>query len=47
VAVMTWNANGVGSSSDILAGRVASIARDHFYRLRRAQASSGASTGLT
>jgi beta-lactamase class A len=47
VAVMTWNAHGVGSSSDILAGRVASIARDHFYRLRRAQASSSASTGLT
>jgi hypothetical protein len=47
VAVMTWNPNGVGSGSDVLAGRVARIARDHFDRLRRAQASSSSATGLT
>jgi beta-lactamase class A len=47
VAVMTWNPNGVGSSSDILAGRVARSTRDRFYEWRRAQASSSTSTGLT
>jgi hypothetical protein len=30
VAVMTWNAAGVGSSSDVLAGRVARAAFDRF-----------------
>lgn len=47
VAVMTWNSGGVGSSSDILAGRVARIARDHFDRLRRSASSSGAGAVLT
>jgi beta-lactamase class A len=47
VAVMTWNGNGVGSSSDILAGRVARVARDHFAQWRRTHANSGSSTGLT
>jgi Beta-lactamase enzyme family len=47
VAVMTWNANGVGSSSDILAGRVARIARDHFFQWRRTHANSSSAAGLT
>jgi beta-lactamase class A len=47
VAVMTWNASGVGSSSDILAGRVARVARDHFLQWRRTHANSSSSTGLT
>jgi beta-lactamase class A len=47
VAVMTWNANGVGSSSDILAGRVARIARDHFFQWRRTHAESSSAMGVT
>jgi beta-lactamase class A len=47
VAVMTWNANGVGSSSDILAGRVARVARDHFFQWRRTHADSSSATGVT
>jgi hypothetical protein len=33
--VMTWDAGGAGSSSDVLAGRVAEIALDRFQRLKR------------
>lgn len=33
--VMTWNARGVGHSSDVLAGRIAEIALDRFRRLPR------------
>jgi hypothetical protein len=33
--VMTWNGNGVGSSSDVLAGRVAEIALARFRALAR------------
>jgi beta-lactamase class A len=35
VAVMTWNANGAGSSADVLAGRVAASARARFRQLSR------------
>jgi len=34
VVVLTWNARGVGFSSEVLAGRVARIALDHFTRGR-------------
>lgn len=44
VAVMTWNSGGVGSRSDVLAGRVASSALDRFRALR---AASGSSTTAT
>lgn len=40
VAVMTWNAGGVGSTSDVLAGRVARSAFDRFRQLRTASGSS-------
>ena len=39
VAVMTWNAGGVGSRSDVLAGRVARSAFDRFRALRVASGS--------
>jgi beta-lactamase class A len=42
-AVMTWNSGGVGSSSDILAGRVARSAFERFRALRAASSSSGVS----
>ncbi|HXV57865.1 MAG TPA: serine hydrolase [Gaiellaceae bacterium] len=35
VAVMTWNARGVGRSSDVLAGRTARAALERFRALRR------------
>ena len=41
VGVMTWKVGGVGSSSDVLAGRVARAALDRFRQLR---ASSGSPT---
>jgi hypothetical protein len=31
--VMTWRSSGVGSSSDVLAGRVARVAFDRFHDL--------------
>jgi hypothetical protein len=34
-AVMTWNANGVGAASDVLAGRVAASALRRFEELRQ------------
>lgn len=39
-AVMTWNSGGVGSSSDVLAGRVARSAFERFRALRAASSSS-------
>ena len=39
VAVMTWNSGGVGSRSDVLAGRVARSAYDRFRALRAASVS--------
>ncbi|MGH3016212.1 MAG: serine hydrolase, partial [Gaiellaceae bacterium] len=39
VAVMTWNSGGVGSRSDVLAGRVARSAYDRFRALRAANVS--------
>ena len=44
VAVMTWSPGGVGSRSDVLAGRVARSALDRFRALR---AASGSSTTAT
>ena len=43
VGVMTWNAGGAGSSSDVLAGRVARRALDRFRDLRDASDSPTAS----
>jgi hypothetical protein len=40
VAVMTWNSGGVGSASDVLAGRVARSALDRFRALRAASGTS-------
>jgi beta-lactamase class A len=49
VAVMTWNGNGVGTSSDVLAGRVAAAARARFLQLGRVElaAPSGGSSSPT
>ena len=47
VAVMTWNSGGVGSRSDVLAGRVARSAFDRFRALRAASASSLADASVT
>ena len=44
VAVMTWNSGGVGSRSDVLAGRVA---RSAFERFRALRAASGSPTSVT
>jgi beta-lactamase class A len=44
VAVMTWNSGGVGSASDVLAGRVARSALDRFRALRAASGASLASS---
>ena len=42
VGVMTWNGGGVGSASDVLAGRVAARALERFERLRtRGSATTG------
>ncbi|HEY7561232.1 MAG TPA: serine hydrolase [Gaiellaceae bacterium] len=43
VAVMTWRPSGVGSSSDVLAGRVARVAFDRFHDLHAAAGSPLAS----
>ena len=40
VAVMTWNSGGVGSASDVIAGRVARSALDRFRALRAASGTS-------
>jgi beta-lactamase class A len=47
VAVMTWNAAGVGSRSDVLAGRVARSTFDRFRSLRAASGSSFADASVT
>lgn len=46
-AVMTWNANGAGTSSDVLAGRVAERALDRFRALERARTTAPAGPGTT
>jgi Beta-lactamase enzyme family len=46
-AVMTWNSGGVGSASDILAGRVARAAFDRFRALRAASTSLAAASTTT
>jgi Beta-lactamase enzyme family len=40
VAVMTWNGSGVGTSADVLAGRMAAAGLDRFRELRRAESTT-------
>jgi beta-lactamase class A len=47
VAVMTWRASGVGSSSDVLAGRVAVDALRRFQALRKAQSATTTADSAT
>jgi beta-lactamase class A len=45
-AVMTWNGSGVGSSSDVLAGRVAAAAFKRYQQLRRVERASSSGPAL-
>jgi beta-lactamase class A len=46
-AVMTWNSFGVGTSSDVLAGRVAAEALERYQQLRHAETSTSADATTT
>ena len=47
VAVMTWNGSGVGTSADVLAGRVAKAGLTRFRELRRSASSTAAGGAVT